>query len=121
MVGIKRNKFDFWLDWVALENVMVLSEKRCSCWNGRVVKASDLNFQTYHLVFHRVGSNPASSELFSQNSTGVFFCFLNSNLKRKIYVVFAAIKYNHELLVPGYSHCPCSGFSSRGSQLDCFL
>lgn len=33
-------------------------------WNGRVVKASDLNFQIYHLVFHRVGSNPASSEFF---------------------------------------------------------
>ena len=30
------------------------------CWNGRVVKASDLNYK-YHLVFHRVGSNPASS------------------------------------------------------------
>ena len=31
------------------------------CWDGRVVKASDLNYQPYHLVFHRVGSNPALS------------------------------------------------------------
>lgn len=40
------------------------------CWNGRVVKASDLNCK-YHLVFHRVGSNPASS-VFSP----FFVCFL---------------------------------------------
>ena len=36
-------------------------------WNGRVVKASDLNGQIYHLVFHRVGSNPASSEFFNES------------------------------------------------------
>jgi hypothetical protein len=53
-------------------------------WNGRVVKASDLNFQTHHLVFHRVGSNPASSEFLHLfvKMVGKYFCILSHNFEK---------------------------------------
>ena len=49
---------------IGFNDLVTLMEDMFQSWNGRVVKASDLNLQTHHLVFHRVGSNPASSELF---------------------------------------------------------
>ncbi len=44
---------------------------------GRVVKASDLNKDRsrlhYHLVFHRVGSNPAHDGSFWKEGSGLVF------------------------------------------------